>query len=332
MTAMQRTSYGRIQDKPLVLTEIGLPTPGKHEVLIRVSACAICHTDLHVIEGELPRVKLPIVPGHQVVGVIEKVGPNVTLHNVGERVGVAWLNATDGTCEYCIRRKENLCEHPRFTGYHLDGGYAEYVVSHDSFLYTLPPRLSDESAAPLLCAGIIGYRSLKLAGVQQGERLGIFGFGASAHIVLQLAKARGYEVYVFSRDKHHRQLARTLGADWTGTADEKPPKLLHGAISFAPVGALVPIALGKLQKGGILALAGIFMTPIPQFDYNLLYQERIIRSVANNTREDGVEFLKEAEAIPVKTEIEIFPLHQANEALIKLKEGKINGAGVLKIR
>ena len=329
---MRLTSYGRIHDKPLVATEISLPPIGENEVLVRVNTCAICHTDLHVIEGELTKVKLPIIPGHQVVGIIEKTGQKVASHKAGERVGVAWLNATDGSCEYCVQGKENLCEHPRFTGYHFDGGYAEYIVSHDSFLYSLPQHFSDESAAPLLCAGIIGYRSLKLAGVQKGERLGIFGFGASAHIVLQLAKSRGYEVYVFSRDEHHRHLARSLGADWTGTADEQSPKFLHGAISFAPVGTLVPVALGKLQKGGILALAGIFMSPIPQFDYNLLYQERIIRSVANNTRQDGIEFLKEAEAISIKTEIEIFPLSEANEALIKLKEGKIKGAGVLKIR
>jgi propanol-preferring alcohol dehydrogenase len=328
---MQLQEHQPVERRSLVLRDIDIPIPDDDQVLIRVSACGICHTDLHVIEGELPREKLPVVPGHQIVGVIEKKGRNVATFLVGERVGVAWLNWTDGTCEYCRRGKENLCENARFTGYHFDGGYAEYMVAHSSFLYRLPPTMPDFSAAPLLCAGIIGYRSLNLSAVQPGECLGVFGFGASAHIVLQLAKSRGCRVYIFSRDEQHRKLAETLGADWVGSADDNPPHLIDGAISFAPVGSLVPRALEKLKKGGILALAGIYMSPIPELDYGSLYHEKVIRSVANNTYRDGVDFLKEAEKISIKTEIEVYPLAEANEALQRLKSGKIQGAGVLAV-
>ncbi len=331
MKSMQLQSYKPVAERPLIERDGAVPEPAEDEVLVRISACGICHTDLHVVEGELYPVKLPVVPGHQIIGVVERVGRKVKSHVRGERVGVAWLNATDGTCGYCRSGKENLCERATFTGYSIDGGYAEYMVTGTSFLYTPPKNLSDESAAPLLCAGIIGYRSLNLSGIQSGERLGLFGFGASAHIVLQLARARGCEVYVFSRNAEHRELAESLGAGWVGALEQHPPKPLDGAISFAPVGSLVPLALQRIRKGGTLALAGIYMSPIPTFDYNLLYHERTIRSVANNTHEDGVSFLKEAERISIKTEIEVYPLSEANEALLRLKEGKIRGAGVLKI-
>ena len=324
-------SHQPIEKKPLIALDASIPDPGDNQVLLRISACGICHTDLHIIEGELPGGMLPVIPGHQVVGTLEKVGRNVRSHTTGERVGVAWLNKVDGACEYCQSGRENLCIGARFTGYHFNGGYAEYMVADASFLYRLPPNISDLSAAPLLCAGIIGYRSLNLSGVMAGELLGIFGFGAAAHIVLQLAKSRGCEVYVFSRDEGHRMLAKNLGADWVGTVADQPPRLLHGAINFAPAGSLVPSALAKLRKGGTLALAGIYMSPIPQLEYNSLYQERVIRSVTNNTYRDGVDFLKEAEKVSLKTETEIYPLHDANEALIRLKNGKIRGAGVLAI-
>ncbi len=332
MNAMQLKNPQAIEHKPLIAVDIPVPSPRADQVLIRVSACGICHTDLHIIEGELPAVRLPVVPGHQVVGVVEKVGRLVSSCVPGERVGVAWLNRVDGTCEFCRSGNENLCDSAFFTGYHFDGGYAEYMVSDAAFIYKLPPNQTDFSVAPMLCAGIIGFRALNLSGVGAGERLGIFGFGAAAHIVLQLAKGRGCEVYVFSRNEDHHKLAKGLGADWIGTASEPPPHLLHGAINFAPAGSLVLSALAKLRKGGTLTLAGIYMTPIPQMEYNLLYQEKSIRSVTNNTYRDGVDFLREAEKISLKTETEIYPLYEANEALIRLKSGKIRGAGVLAIQ
>jgi propanol-preferring alcohol dehydrogenase len=299
-------------------------------VLVRVSACAICRTDLHVTEGELPQRKSPIIPGHQIVGVIESVGPNVK-HAIGTRVGIAWLHSTDGTCEYCRAGKENLCDAPAFTGYSVDGGYAEYALGEESFVYPIPYGFDDLKAAPLLCAGIIGFRSLRLSGIGRGGRLGIYGFGAAGHVAIQVARHWGAEVYVCTRDQRHQKLSLELGAAWAGGTVEEPPAKLDGAIVFAPAGEIVPAALKALRKGGVLALGGIHMSNIPALDYNLLYGERVVRSVANNTRQDGHDFLRTAAEIPIHTEIEVFPLREANRALNALKNDAIRGAAVLKV-
>ena len=332
MKAMHLTSPRVIESSPLQLTEAIIPTPDEDEILLRVSSCGICHTDLHVIEGELPPRKLPIIPGHQVTGMAEKIGSRVKNFSIGDRVGIPWLHWACGDCEYCKHGRENLCSHAKFTGYDVDGGYTEYMAVPAGFAYSISKRFTDEEAAPLLCAGIIGYRALRLSEVKPGQRLGLFGFGASAHIAIQVVKYWGCEVFVFSRSVHHRKLAEQLGAVWTGTADEVPPLLLHSAIMFAPAGELVPKALRVLDKGGTLALAGIHMTPIPSFDYSLIYHERTIRSVANSTRQDGIDFLKLAAEIPIRTEVEIFPLTEANRALQLLKSGQIRGAGVLSVK
>ncbi|MDI6766783.1 MAG: zinc-dependent alcohol dehydrogenase family protein [Bacteroidota bacterium] len=331
MKAVQFSNPGPIEYNPLKIYEVDVPSPSNSEILVKIKVCGICHTDLHVIEGELPQKKSPLTPGHQIIGIVEKVGSKVTNHKVGDRVGVAWLNRICGECEFCECGKENLCTNAKFTGYDVDGGFAEYVAVHESFAYPIPQIFSDEAAAPLLCAGIIGFRSLRLSNIKPGERLGLFGFGASAHITIQVARHWGCDVYVFSRNEHHRKLAEQLGAVWTGTADQIPPHLLHSAISFAPSGELVPKALGVLRRGGTLALAGIYVTQIPSFDYSLLYHERKLCSVANSTRQDSIDFLKIAAEIPVRTEIEVFPLADANYTLQLLKESKIHGAGILKI-
>jgi len=312
------------------MRDLPLPEPGAEEIRLRVRACAVCHTDLHTVEGDLLLPKLPVVPGHQVVGIVDAVGEGVRRFTIGQRVGVPWLYRTCGTCEFCQRGMENLCRQARFTGLHADGGYAEAMVVHQDFAYPIPEIFSDESAAPLLCAGIIGYRALRLSGVRPGERLGMWGFGASAHITLQIARHWGCEVYVFTRGEKHRQLARELGAAWAGSAKDEPPAPVHGGIIFAPAGELVPEALRVLERGGTLALAGVTMTPIPELDYDrLLYWERVVRSVANFTRQDAAEFLQLAAEVPVRTTVQTFPLEAANEALLALKEGRINGAGVL---
>lgn len=331
MKALRLRTPGKIESSPLHAEEIPVPQAGDHDILIRVLACGVCHTDLHIVEGELPPKKSPLTPGHQVVGIVEGLGKNVESHRTGGRVGVPWLYSTCGQCEFCVKGEENLCDRATFTGYDIDGGFAEYVVAPSDFAYPLPDNFSDESAAPLLCAGIIGYRALRLSGIQPGGGLGLFGFGASAHIAIQVARHWGCNVYVFSRGDHHRKLAEQLGAVWTGTADQAPPKPLDSAISFAPAGELVPKALRVLRKGGTLALAGVYMSPIPMLEYSLLYHERILRSVANSTRKDVIDFLKLAAEIPVKTEVEVFPLSEANRALQMLKAGKIRGAGVLAI-
>jgi len=331
MKTLQFNHPQPIHSNPLHLREVDVPCTGDEEILIRIHTCGICHTDLHVVEGEIPQKKSPLTPGHQVVGIIEKVGNKVTNHKIGERVGVAWLNRTCGECEFCKQGNENLCTNAKFTGYDVDGGFAEYIVVYESFAYPIPQIFSDDTAAPLLCGGIIGFRSLRLSNIKPGERLGLFGFGASAHIAIQVARHWGCEVYVFSRNEHHRKLAEQLGAVWTGTTDQVPPHLLHSAISFAPSGDFVLKALGVLRRGGTLALAGIYVTPIPTFDYSLLYHERTLRSVANSTRKDAIDFLKIAAEIPVQTEVEVFPLAKANHALQLLKESKIQGAGVLRI-
>jgi propanol-preferring alcohol dehydrogenase len=329
MRALQFTSPRPIESNPLALAERPIPEPGDNDILVRIRACGICHTDLHVIEGELPQKKSPLTPGHQIVGIVERAGKNVSNHRIGDRVGVPWLYSTCGECEYCRSEKENLCEGAKFTGYDVDGGFAEYVLVPAEFAYSLPANFSDEMAAPLLCAGVIGFRALRLCNIKPGERLGLYGFGASAHIVVQVARHWGCDVYAFSRSEHHRKLALELGAVWTGTAEMIPPHLLHSAISFAPVGELVPKALAVLRKGGTLALAGIYVSDIPSFEYSLLYHERTVRSVANSTCQDVIDFLKIAAEIPVRTEIEVFLLEEANRALQLLKASKISGAGVL---
>ena len=271
------------------------------------------------------------MPGHQIVGVVEGLGPDAKIFKKGDRVGIPWLHSTDNQCDYCRRGLENLCEHAQFTGYHVDGGYADYTVVHENYAYPIPEVFSDENAAPLLCAGIIGYRSYRLSGIGSSQRLGLYGFGASAHLVLQFARHQGCEVYVFTRTPIHRELAERLGAAWIGSAEDTPPDQLDASIIFAPAGALVPQALRVLRKAGTLTLAGITMSPIPSMDYSLLYQERVIRSVANSTRQDAREFLQLAAEVPLQTEVEIFKLEEANQALQALRKSQIKAAAVLKI-
>lgn len=320
-----------VEQSPLVLREIRDPSPAAGQVRIRVKCCGLCHTDLHTIEGEIKLPKLPIVLGHQIVGLVDEVGAGVCNFRMGDRVGIPWLHSTDQSCEYCTRGFENLCLNAQFTGLHVDGGYAEYTVVSEQYAYAIPPAFSDENAAPLLCAGIIGYRSYRLSGAGKGDRLGLYGFGASAHLVLQFARLLGCEVSVFTRAKAHRELALELGASWVGSAEEIPPKLLDAAIIFAPAGSLVPLALRALRKAGTLTLAGITMSPIPQMPYDLLYDERVIRSVANSTRQDAREFLDLAAKVPLRTEVQVYDLSHGNEALQALKHSEIKGAGVLRI-
>lgn len=331
MKAVQFTSPQSIEAHPLSIVDVQVPPLTENDILISVKTCGICHTDLHVIEGELPQRKSPLTPGHQIVGIVEEVGSMVSNYRVGDMVGVPWLYFTCGSCAFCKRGEENLCDNAKFTGYDVDGGYAEYVVAPAEFAYKISSQFSDEAAAPLLCAGVIGFRALRLSNITSGGRLGIYGFGASAHIVIQVVRHWKCEVFVFSRSERHRKLAEQLGAAWTGTPDQIPPRLLDSAISFAPAGELVPKALRVLRKGGTLALAGIYLSSIPTLDYSLLYGERTIKSVANSTRQDVIDFLNVAAEIPVRTEIEIFPLDEANRALQLLKAGKIQGAGVLRV-
>jgi alcohol dehydrogenase, propanol-preferring len=321
----------KVEKNPLEYGEFPDPSPGPGEVLVRVKVCGVCRTDLHVIEGELPPRKSPVIPGHQVVGVIEQSGPEVKRFAAGARVGIAWLHKTDGTCEYCRRGEENLCDEPLFTGYSVNGGYAEYLVAPEAFMYALPNGFPDEQAAPLLCAGIIGYRCLKLAGVVGGEKLGFYGFGAAAHVAIQVARHWGVDVYAATRDVRHQKLAMELGAKWAGGTLDAPPVKLDAAIVFAPAGEIVPAALQVLRKGGRLILGGIHMSPIPSFAYDLLYQERMIRSVANNTRRDGEEFLSLAAEVPIHTKVQVYPLAEANRALNALKNDAISGAAVLRV-
>ena len=320
-----------VESNPLRFRDVARPEPASDQVLVRVHACGVCRTDLHVVEGELEPRKSPIIPGHQVIGTAEVIGSKVTRLQPGSRVGVAWLQRTDGTCEYCRAGKENLCDSPTFTGYTVDGGYAEYVVASEQFVYALPHGFADPQAAPLLCAGIIGFRALRLSGIQPGGRLGFYGFGAAAHVAIQVARHWKVDVYVSTRDERHRQLALELGSKWVGGTLDKPPVKLDAAIVFAPAGEIVPAALQSLKKGGTLALAGIHMSPIPSMEYPLLYHERVLRSVANNTREDGDDFLRLAAEIPVRTSVELFPLAAANEALNALKNDAIRGAAVLEV-
>jgi alcohol dehydrogenase, propanol-preferring len=315
--------------EPLRTDQVPEPEVGSEEVLIRVHACAVCRTDLHVVDGELPDPRLPLIPGHQIVGTVESLGERVERFAPGERVGVPWLGYTDGECRYCLSGRENLCDDARFTGYQIDGGYAEYASADNRFCFPIPEGYPDVQAAPLLCAGLIGYRSLRMA--DDAERLGLYGFGASAHIIIQVAVHQGRRVFAFTRggDEEGRRFARGLGAAWAGGSKEQPPEELDAAIIFAPVGGLVPAALRAVAKGGVVVCAGIHMTDIPSFPYEILWGERSIRSVANLTRQDGEEFLTLAPQVPVRTEVTPFPLEKANEALAALRGGEIRGAAVL---
>ena len=331
MRAMVLTHPAPIEERPLELCEIPVPEPGPGEVRIRVSTCGVCHTDLHIAEGDLPLSKSPLILGHQIVGRVDALGPGTGRFAPGTRVGVAWLHWTCGECRYCLRGRENLCEKALFTGYQVDGGFAEYTLAPEAFVYPIPEGFSDEQAAPLLCGGIIGYRALRLSEAQPGDALGLYGFGASAHITIQVARHLGCKVYVFTRAEEHKRLARELGATWVGEAQDRPPEPLNAAIVFAPAGWIVPEALKSLDKGGTVALAGIHMSPIPEMPYELIYGERTVRSVANATREDGEELLRLAAEIPVKTETEVYKLEEANEVLLRLKQRRVQGAAVLRI-
>jgi propanol-preferring alcohol dehydrogenase len=317
--------------EPLRAAEVPVPEPGPEQVLLRVHACAVCRTDLHVVSGELADPKLPLIPGHQIVGAVEEVGGRVDRFAVGDRVGVPWLGYTDGACRYCLTGRENLCDNARFTGYQMDGGYAGYTVADHRFCFPIPEGYPDLQAAPLLCAGLIGYRSLRAAG--DAERLGLYGFGASAHIIVQVAVHQGREVFAFTRDgdEEGQSFARELGAAWAGGSFESPPEELDAAIIFAPVGALVPAALRAVARGGVVVCAGIHMSDIPSFPYEILWGERTVRSVANLTRRDGEEFLSLAPEVPVHTRVAPFPLAEANEALDSLREGRFSGAAVIVI-
>ena len=321
-----------VETNPLEYADAPEPSPAWDEVLVRVSCCGVCRTDLHVVEGELAPRKSPVIPGHQVVGVVERSGEGAKRFAAGARVGIAWLHHTDGTCRYCRAGTENLCDDPSFTGYSVDGGFAEWIVAPEDFVYPIPAAFPDEQAAPLLCAGIIGFRALRLSGIEAGGRLGFYGFGAAAHVAIQVARNWGAEVYAMTRAARHQRLARELGAAWAGGTLDAPPVPLDAAIVFAPAGEIIPAGLAALRKGGTLVLGGIHMSPIPSFSYDLLYGERVIRSVANNTRKDGEDFLRVAAEIPIDTHVELFPLAEANRALNALKNDAIRGAAVLRVR
>jgi len=344
MNAMLLRTPRRVEESPLEPAELPIPEPAHDEILLRVQTCGVCHTDLHTVEGEIA-ARLPVVPGHQIVGVVTKTGREVRDFQNGDRVGVPWLYRSCGVCEFCCSHRENLCERAVFTGFHVNGGYADYVVAPAAFAVKIPAGFDDVHAAPLLCAGIVGYRALRLAmtgqvaswppkpdateSVLNGFRLGLYGFGASAHVVLQIAVHWGCEVFVATRNADHQQLAKELGASWVGRAEEMPATILHSAAIFAPAGTLVPEVLRALRKGGTLALAGIYMTPIPELKYELLYHERMVRSVANATREDASQLMQLAGEIPIRTEVQTFPLREANRALLALKRSEVRGAGVL---
>ena len=315
--------------QPLRSRDAPKPKLGAGQLLVRVATCAVCRTDLHVVDGELPNPKLPLIPGHQIVGRIEQIGEGVEGFSAGDRVGIPWLGWTDGECAYCRSNRENLCDRAKFTGYTIDGGYAEFTVGDARFCFHLPELYNDVEAAPLLCAGLLGYRSLRKAG--DARRLGIYGFGNAAHLIGQIALYQGRELFVFTRpgDKAGQESARRLGAVWAGDSDEMPPEKLDAAIIFAPVGALVPAALRALAKGGIVVCGGIHMSDIPSFPYADLWGERVICSVANLTRRDGEEFLEIAPRVPVKTQTETFPLEEANTALEKFRSGQLKGTAVL---
>jgi alcohol dehydrogenase, propanol-preferring len=330
--AVVLTRPAPIEDAELEVQEVETPVPAPGEVLLKVLANGVCRTDLHIVEGELTEPKLPLIPGHQIVGRVERLGEGATGVEVGDRVGVPWLGGTDGTCPYCRTGRENLCDHPTFTGYQRDGGYAEYTTARADFVLPIPERYPDLQAAPLLCAGLIGFRALRLAeveGLERPGRLGLYGFGDAAHILIQVAHHFGHEVYGYTRGQTGKQLALDLGAEWAGVGDEVPPVELDSVIVFAPAGELVPKALRAVRKGGLVVCGGIHMSPIPEFEYDILWGERVVRSVANLTRQDGRDFLALAPEVPVQTEVEIYPLEAAREALVRLKRGEIRGGAVL---
>lgn len=317
------------QGKLLRVAELPIPQPNSQQVLIRVRACGVCRTDLHIVDGELTQPKLPLILGHQIVGTVAAVGEQVQQFQIGNRVGVPWLGHTCNCCRYCLSGRENLCDYAQFTGYQIDGGYAEYAVADAQFCFPIPEGYPDLQAAPLLCAGLIGYRSYRMA--EDAEKIGFYGFGAAAHILIQLARYQGREVYAFTRagDVKGQEFALNLGAVWAGCSEDLPPVPLDAAIIFAPIGSLVPTALRAVVKGGVVVCAGIHMSNIPAFPYEILWEERVLRSVANLTRRDGEEFLALAPRVPIRTEVQPFPLVQANEALDALRSGKINGAAVI---
>jgi propanol-preferring alcohol dehydrogenase len=329
MRVMRVHAQAPIEGAPLCAETIDPPEPGLDEILVRVTVCGVCRTDLHVVEGDLPPRRMPVIPGHQVVGHVARRGERASRFAIGDRVGIAWLHRTCGECAFCRSGRENLCVRPEFTGYTTDGGYAEYVTVPEAFAYAIPPVFSDEHAAPLLCAGIIGYRALRLSGVTGEGRLGIYGFGSSAHVTLQIARARGTEVYVCTREPARQAFARDLGATWAGGLADPMPARVDGAIVFAPAGTVVPLALRNLERGGTVALAGIYMSPIPSLDYALLFEERTLQSVTANTREDGAELLAEAARIPIRPAVHTFPLTDANRALAAVKHGEGSGTAVL---
>lgn len=315
--------------QPLRLVNLPVPKPHPEQVLIRIHACAVCRTDLHIVDGELTHPKLPLIPGHQIVGIVEALGERVEKFHVGDRVGVPWLGYTCERCRYCVSGRENLCDYAEFTGYNLDGGYAEYTVADYRFCFAIPEGYPDLQAAPLLCGGLIGYRAYRMTG--EAEKLGFYGFGSAAHILIQLARYQGRQVFAFTRsgDTQGQEFARQLGAVWAGGSDELPPEPLDAAIIFAPIGKLVPAALRAVAKGGVVVCAGIHMSDIPAFPYEILWEERVLRSVANLTRQDGEEFLALAPKVPIQTEVNLFNLSEANEALDALRSGKIEGSAVL---
>jgi propanol-preferring alcohol dehydrogenase len=330
MTSMRAMVLSAPKER-LRLDDVAIPEPGTGQLLIRVSTCAVCRTDLHIVNGELSKPKLPLIIGHQVVGHVERLGPGSGRFAVGMRVGVPWLGFVDETCRFCRRGLENLCEHPRFTGYDVDGGYAEYLVADERFCFALPESYDDLQVAPLLCAGLIGYRALRMAG--DAPRIGLYGFGASAHIIAQVARHQGRRVFAFTSpgDTKTQEFALSLGAEWAGDSTMRPPELLDAALIFAPVGPLVPAALAVLDRAGVVVCAGIHMSDIPSFPYDLLWEERQVRSVANLTRRDGEEFLQIAPRVPVRTEVHPYPLADANTALDDLAHGRFRGAAVLTV-
>ena len=331
MQAMRLFEQKPAEENPLRPVDQPLPEPGPGEVRLDIRACGVCHTDLHTVEGDINPPHLPLTPGHQVVGRIAAVGAGVPIERIGERVGAPWLFQTCGTCAFCRRGEENLCAKAHFTGFHTDGGFAEAMIARADYVLPLPPKISDEQAAPLLCAGIIGYRSLHKADLLPGERLGLVGFGASAHLAIQVARHWGCEVYVFTRSVAHRRHAVELGAAWVGGVEDRSPARLDRAVIFAPAGSLVPLLLAKLRPGGTLAINAIHMSPIPELPYQLIYGERTLRSVANATYQDGLDFLKLAAEISITATVSSYPLEGANQALQDLKHSKINGEAVLQI-
>jgi propanol-preferring alcohol dehydrogenase len=329
MKAMSLTKPMVCEESPLQLMNVPMPTPGPTQVLVKVEVCGVCRTDLHLIEGDINPQGYPIVPGHQAVGLVYSVGNDVTTIEIGDRVGVPWLNSACGNCQFCQSGSENLCNNAQYTGFHMNGGFAEYVLADSRFVLPLPDIISSHQAAPLLCAGIIGYRSLKKSDLVAGECLGLFGFGASAHLTIQVAKYWKCEVYVFTRSQNHKNHALELGADWVGEINDRPSRELDRGIVFAPAGEIIPKALEKIRPGGTLAINAVYMTPIPKMPYDLIYGERTLRSVANATYQDGVEFLKLAATIPIKSTVQPFDLVDANQALLNLKYSRLKGEALL---